>query len=68
MGSKEILLIKDGNVVGHHAQSGLFSRTFYRKGDAVRADWYDTKSIQIHLKNGSVVLYSIQGTFLRKIG
>ena len=33
-------------------------RTYYNKGDVVRADWYeeDKKSVQVQLKSGKVLI------------
>ncbi len=52
---KNFLVIKNGAVYeyNHNAQK---VKTFYTKGDAVRADWMENESVQVQLKDGKIVL------------
>ena len=55
--TKSILRIKNGNVELMN-MSAQRIKTYYSKGDAVRADWFeeDKGSLQVHLKNGKVLI------------
>ena len=52
-----ILRLKNGNVELMNSQ-GQKVKTYYRKGDAARADWYEeeTGSVSAHLDNGDVLI------------
>ena len=49
--------------------SGCKTRTYYIKGDAVRADFYDEKaeSVLVHLSNGKLLIVSKSGSVIRTI-
>lgn len=54
--NKDILRIKNGNVELMNSQ-GQKTKTYYRGGDATRADWYaDEGSVSVQLENGDVVI------------
>jgi len=54
---KAILRLKNGNVELMNTQ-GQKTKTYYRKGDATRADWYDEEkgSVSVQLVNGDVLI------------
>jgi len=54
---KDILRIKSGNIELMNSQ-GQKLKTYYRKGDATRADWYDEEkgSVSVQLENGDVLI------------
>ena len=53
----EILRVKQGQVELINGQ-GQKTKTYYRKGDAVRADWYeqDKGSVSVILENGTALV------------
>ncbi len=68
MNLERFLKIVDGKVVLVNIY-GNKVRTYYTKGDAVRADWYSEKdeSCQVQLKNGKIILINKNGGVIRTI-
>jgi len=63
----DILRIKNGNVESVNSQ-GQKVKTYYRKGDATRADWYDEKgSLQVQIENGDVLIINRGCQILKRI-
>lgn len=54
---KGILRIRNGQVELMNPQ-GQKIKTYYRKGDATRADWYDEEkgSVSVQLEDGDVLI------------
>ena len=52
-----ILRIKGGNVDLMNSQ-GQKTKTYYRKGDATRVDWYDEEkgSVSVQLEKGDILI------------
>lgn len=56
MKKKNFLRIKKGNVELINYQ-GQRIKTYYSKGDAQRADWYDDKeSLEVILEDGKIII------------
>lgn len=68
MASKKYLKVNKGNVELYNINSQKI-RTYYTKGDAVRADWEDEvkESVQVQLKNGKIVLINVNCQVYRTI-
>lgn len=62
-----ILKIKNGNVILYNSSDQIY-RTYYNRGNATRADWYDkqNESVQIQLNNGDVVVVNRGCQIVRK--
>ena len=68
MATKKFLKVENGNVKSVTV-GGIVQRTYYSKGDAVRADWYDEvkESVEVQTKGGKILLISGGGTIIRTI-
>lgn len=68
MNLERFLKIVDGKVVCVNIQ-GNKVRTYYTKGDATRADWYNQKaeSVIIQLSTGKSVIINRNGNLVRTI-
>lgn len=62
-----ILKIKNGNVILYNF-SDQIKKTYYNRGNATRADWYDkqNESVQIHLNSGEVLVVNKSCQIIRK--
>jgi len=68
MSLERFLKVVNGNVLLVNIQGNLV-RTYYKRGDATRVDWYSVKeeSVQIQLNNGKIVIVNKNGGVVRTI-
>jgi len=64
---KKFLKVERGNVKSV-STNGTTQRTYYSKGDAVRADWYDEEKESVEVQTTSkIYLISCSGTVIRTL-
>ena len=65
---KKFLVVERGNVKCV-SSNGTTQRTYYSKGNAVRADWYDEHngSVEVQTSKGKIYLISCSGTVIRTL-
>ena len=65
---KAILRLKNGQVELINGQ-GQKTKTYYRKGDATRVDWYDAtnESVSVQLENGDVLIINSSCQIVKRI-
>jgi len=68
MSLERFLKVVNGNVVLVNIQGNLV-RTYYKKGDASRVDWYSEKeeSVLIQLSSGKSIILNKNGGVVRTI-
>ena len=68
MSLERFLKVVDGNVLCVNIHGNLV-RSYYKKGDAVRADWYSEKeeTTQIQLSSGKIVIINKNASIVRVI-
>jgi len=65
---RTFLVVERGNVKCV-SSSGTTQRSYYTKGDAIRADWYDeyNGSVEVQTSKGKIYLISCSGTVIRTL-
>ena len=67
MAEKQYIIVEKGNVKAK-TRSGVVHRTYYSKGDAVRADWEEEgKSVTVQLRDGKILVINSSGSIIKRI-
>lgn len=69
MATKKLFLKLEKGNVKSVSESNVVQRTYYNKGDAIRADWYDLdkESVEVYLKSGKILLISNSGVIIKSL-